>query len=61
MTDKNTVSVETIPCEVCLTEIPDAEISNPEFDAYVSNYCGLECYEQWREKQIAAEVTKRSN
>jgi len=61
MTDKTTASLNTIPCEICLNEIPSAVTSNAEFDAYVSNYCGLECYEQWREKQIEDEKAKKTN
>ncbi len=55
MTDKNATLVETIPCEVCLQEIPDTVNQNAEADEYVSNFCGLECYQQWRDKQPANE------
>jgi len=55
MTSKNTTLVETIPCEICLQEIPDSVNQNAEADEYVSNYCGLECYQQWRDKQIEKE------
>ncbi len=61
MTEKDTASIETIPCEICLNEIPNSATLNSEFDTYVSNYCGLECYEQWREKQISNELTKKTN
>jgi len=61
MIEKNTAPIETIPCEICLTEIPNSTTPNSEFDAYVSNYCGLECYEQWHEKQISDELTKKTN
>jgi len=54
MTERNATQVDTIPCEVCLQEIP--ETVNAEADEYVSNYCGLECYQQWRDKQTEAET-----
>lgn len=55
MTDKNATNVDTIPCEVCLQEIPNTVNQNAEADEYVSNFCGLECYQQWRDKQLANE------
>ena len=51
MTDKITKNPETIPCEVCMSEIPDSVSFNAEADEYVSSYCGLECYQQWLEKK----------
>ncbi|MDH5692605.1 MAG: DUF3330 domain-containing protein [Gammaproteobacteria bacterium] len=39
-----------LQCEVCLKEIPESTASNPEADEYVSHFCGLECYDVWREK-----------
>jgi len=51
MIDKTTTQVETISCDICLQEIPDSVNQNAEADEYVSNYCGLECYQQWRDKQ----------
>ena len=61
MPDKDPLLTEVIPCEICLTEIPNSVIFNAEFDAYVSNYCGLDCYEQWREKQIANANSNKTN
>ncbi|MDH3326693.1 MAG: DUF3330 domain-containing protein [Gammaproteobacteria bacterium] len=52
MIDKNTTQIETIPCKICLQEIPSSVNQNAEADEYVSNYCGLECYQQWRDKQL---------
>jgi len=50
MNDKTVKNPETIPCEVCLSEIPDSVDANTEASEYVSSYCGLECYQQWRDK-----------
>lgn len=34
-----------LECRVCLQEIPPDH--NSEKDEYVSNFCGLECFQQW--------------
>ncbi|WP_174875138.1 DUF3330 domain-containing protein [Vogesella oryzae] len=36
----------TLECRVCMEEIPPDH--NSEKDEYVSNFCGLECYQQWQ-------------
>jgi len=51
MMEKNAIATQTIPCDVCLQEIPTTVNQNAEADEYVSNYCGLECYQQWKERQ----------
>jgi len=58
MIEKTTASTEILSCETCLTEIPSSTSPNPEFDTYVSNYCGLECYAQWRENQTDEDKLK---
>ncbi|KFI22749.1 DUF3330 domain-containing protein [Nitrosococcus oceani] len=35
-------------CDVCLKEIPRSEANSAEAEEYVHWFCGLECYEQWR-------------
>ena len=40
---------EPISCEVCLKEIPASEAKSAEAEDYVAFFCGLECYEQWRQ------------
>ena len=50
MIKKDEVKVDTIACEICLDEIPNSVNQNAEADEYVSNYCGLECYQVWRDK-----------
>lgn len=44
------VEIETVKCEVCLKEVPLSEATVPEATDYFVNFCGLECYEQWKEK-----------
>jgi len=43
-----TAKVELVSCEICLKEVPVNEATHPEADDYVVNFCGLECYEQWK-------------
>lgn len=40
----------TVPCEVCLKEIPRAEAVNAEAEDYVMHFCGLDCYRAWAAK-----------
>jgi hypothetical protein len=37
----------TVPCEVCLKEIPRSEALNSEAEDYVVHFCGLDCYRAW--------------
>lgn len=37
----------TVPCEVCLKEIPRSEAVNAEAEDYVVHFCGLDCYRAW--------------
>lgn len=57
METSKTNQVETIACNICLDEIPNTVNQNAEADEYVSNYCGLECYQQWRDKHADTDVT----
>lgn len=41
------VGVETVPCKVCLKEVPRDEAQSPEGTEYVFFLCGSDCYEQW--------------
>lgn len=47
-------STPVLNCEVCLNEIPPTVGDNAEADEYVSNFCGLACYQQWRDQQKEA-------
>ncbi len=42
--------VDLIACEFCLLEVPLTDALTPETDDYVAHYCGLECYEQWKQQ-----------
>lgn len=39
---------ETIPCEVCLKEIPISEAKSEEANDYARYFYGLDCYTKWR-------------
>ena len=49
MHDKS-VEVEQVACEVCLKEVPRSEATVPEAHDYVAYFCGLECYEKWKQQ-----------
>ena len=39
---------EVLTCEVCRKEVPFSSAVTPETEDYVANFCGLDCYEQWK-------------
>ena len=41
---------ETVPCEVCLKEIPRSEAKTSEVDDYVLHFCGIDCYDKWHKE-----------
>lgn len=47
---------EMVACEICLKEIPVSEAKSEEATDYVLYFCGIDCYEQW--KQQADEKTR---
>ncbi|MCI0506817.1 MAG: DUF3330 domain-containing protein [Gammaproteobacteria bacterium] len=50
-----TNSWELVECEICLKEIPVSEAKNEEASDYVFYFCGLECFELWRNSEDKAE------
>lgn len=48
--NKPTPTDELVPCEVCLKEIPASAAQSEEVEDYFYNFCGLECYKEWREQ-----------
>lgn len=40
----------TIACQICLKEVPKSEAANAEADDYVLYFCGVDCYQEWREQ-----------
>ncbi len=47
--------IEAVPCEICLKEIPRSEAKIEEASGYVLYFCGLDCYEKWREQNETKE------
>ena len=45
------VEVEHVACEICLKEVPASEATVPEATDYVVHFCGLECYEKWKNQR----------
>ena len=45
------IEIEKVACEVCLKEVPKSEAKVDEASDYVLYYCGLDCYEKWREEK----------
>jgi hypothetical protein len=43
-----TVVLDRIPCNVCQHEVPVSEALVAEAVDYVAYFCGLDCYERWR-------------
>jgi hypothetical protein len=39
-----------LACSVCLREIPVSAAVWRESSDYAAHFCGLECYEQWRQR-----------
>jgi len=61
MTDKPTPKEpEYVSCEVCLTEIPDSVAMSSEGDEYAQHFCGIECYDKWRENDTPSDGVKGS-
>lgn len=50
-TSDKPIKVERITCEICLKEVPITEATVPEATDYVVHFCGLECYEKWKNKR----------
>jgi hypothetical protein len=42
-----------IPCDVCHKEIPLSEARRFEAEDYVANFCGLDCYAEWKQRSEA--------
>jgi len=41
---------EKVKCETCLKEVPASEAHLEEAEDYVIHFCGLDCFDKWREK-----------
>jgi hypothetical protein len=44
------VEPANVACSVCLKEIPESVAMSSEADEYTQHFCGIECYNKWREE-----------
>lgn len=51
-------AAERVSCEVCLKEIPGSEAAMVEAVDYVVYFCGLDCYEKWKEQRSVGTAPK---
>lgn len=42
---------EHVSCDLCMKEIPIDEAKSFEAVDYVIHFCGLECFEKWKQKK----------
>ncbi|WP_325500141.1 DUF3330 domain-containing protein [Ramlibacter sp.] len=45
---------DLVSCEMCFREVPRSEAAVPEATDYVLYFCGLQCYQKWKEQQPGA-------
>ncbi|MDT8384061.1 MAG: DUF3330 domain-containing protein [Gammaproteobacteria bacterium] len=46
---------DKIACSVCLAEIPESVAVSREADDYTHHFCGLACYNRWRDENSHAD------
>lgn len=51
-TSDKPVEVEQVACAICLNEVPITEATVPEATDYVMHFCGLACYEKWKNQHV---------
>ena len=45
------IEPEKVSCEVCFKEIPLSEANSVKATDYIMYYCGLDCYEKWKNQE----------
>lgn len=53
--DKKKKTEELVPCHVCMKEIPRSEAKVDEASDYVAYFCGLDCFDKWRQEEDKTE------
>lgn len=43
--------IQQVSCDICLEQVPPSGAKSVETTDYVAHFCGLECYEQWKERE----------
>lgn len=51
---------QLVSCEVCLKSIPVAESQSTETEDYVAYFCGLDCYELWKNQHPGETMSESS-
>jgi len=46
---------DIISCDICFSEIPVSEAKSEEATDYVIHFCGLDCYEKWKNQSESEE------
>ena len=52
-TSDKPLEVTLVSCEVCLKEVPITEATISEATDYFAHFCGLDCYEKWKNQREA--------
>lgn len=52
---------EMVSCETCLKEIPTSAAKSDEASEYFHYFCGLDCYQQWQEKNKQEEKESQNH
>jgi hypothetical protein len=49
--ERESTAPERVSCDVCLKQVPKSEAQSPEASDYVLYFCGLDCYEKWKQQK----------
>lgn len=49
--DRHTPQGPTLPCEMCMKEIPESVAQSYEGPDYVLYFCGNDCFDKWEHQQ----------
>ena len=55
------VAPERVSCEVCRKDVPKSESVVPEASDYLMHFCGLDCYEKWKQRETPDDQPRRRN
>jgi len=47
---------QLVKCNICLAEIPESVAMSSEADEYTQYFCGIECYNRWRDENVKAKT-----
>ena len=59
MMDKQLPEVEMVACDICCKEVPKSAAKISEAVDYFAYFCGLECYEKWRDEVKQVETDQK--